>query len=103
MSTPIETKVKAATGGSTVGVAFAGLILWLLDTYVFTDQPVPDPIVVAVWALLPIGLTFVGGYFAKHTSRPAVLIAADERVGYPGGQITPPTTRAARADVKPDD
>jgi hypothetical protein len=79
-STPVETKVKAATGGSTVGVALAGLILWLLDTYVFTDEPVPDAIVVAVWALLPIGLTFLGGYFAKHTYKPPLPLTAVDRI-----------------------
>jgi hypothetical protein len=101
MANPIEAKVKAATGGSTVGVALAGLILWLLDTYVFTTDPVPDPIVVAVWALLPIGLTFLGGYLAKHTPRPPAAPDPAEREDLmerlaPGHVklTTPPTTRA---------
>jgi hypothetical protein len=77
-SGPTEAKVKAATGGSAVGVALAGLLLWLLDTYVFRADPVPDPIAVAVWTLLPIGLTFVGGFCARHTPRADSDVRASE-------------------------
>lgn len=69
MNGPIESKVKAATGGSAAGVALAGAILWLLDTYAFKADPVPDVIVALVWALIPVGLTFLGGFSARHTFR----------------------------------
>lgn len=81
MSTgPIEQKVKVATGGSAVGVALAGLILWLLDEYAYTSGPIPDPLSFAVVTLLPIGLTFAGGYLARHTARRDPDAAAAERL-----------------------
>jgi predicted membrane protein len=66
---PIEAKVTAATGGSAIGVALAGLVMWLLDTYAFTTSSVPDAITAVVWAVIPVGLTFLGGFSAKHTFR----------------------------------
>ena len=66
---PIEKKVVAATGGSAAGVALAGLVLWLLDTYVFTATPVPDAVTFAVVTLLPVGLTLAAGWAARHTPR----------------------------------
>lgn len=73
MSAPIETKVIAATSGAGVGTAISGFILWILDTYAFGDVPVPDAIVVLVWAVVPISVTFLSGFFAKHTPRPDLL------------------------------
>ena len=85
MSTgPVEQKVKAATGGSALGVALAGLILWLLDDYAFKTSAVPDALVVAVWTVVPIGLTFVGGFLARHTPRHDPDAVAAERLADPG-------------------
>jgi predicted lysophospholipase L1 biosynthesis ABC-type transport system permease subunit len=78
MSAPIESKVKAATGGSALGVAIAGVVIWLLDTHVFTTEPVPDAISVLVFLLIPALLTFASGWAARHTPRsdPAARQAA---------------------------
>jgi hypothetical protein len=65
---PIESKVKGATAGSGAGVIIVYFVLWLLDTYVFKTTEIPDP-VVAIVSLIPIGLTFLGGYISKHTAR----------------------------------
>lgn len=66
---PIESKVKAAAGGSLIGVALANLVIWLCDRYWFTTEPVPDVISVAVMLVIPTGLTFLGGFLARHTYR----------------------------------
>jgi hypothetical protein len=66
---PMERKVAAATGGSGLGVALAGVILWVLDTYAFRTSEVPDPLVVLVWAVVPVALTLAGGWLARHTPR----------------------------------
>lgn len=90
----LEAKVKAATGGSAAGVALAGLILFVLDTYVFTDQPIPDAVSFAVVTLLPIGLTFAGGYLARHTPRPDPAAVA-ERLAPPSNvNLLPSPDRA---------
>jgi hypothetical protein len=65
-SGPIETKVKAST---TAG-AFAALVLWALDTYVFKDGAVPEVVSAAVDVLVVSIVTFAAGYLAKHTPRP---------------------------------
>lgn len=61
---PVERKVKAASSGAAV----AGLVLWVLQVYVFAGD-VPDPVVVAVGALVPAVVAWVAGYRAKHTPR----------------------------------
>lgn len=65
MAPPVEQKVKA----STTVAAVSGLCLWALGKYVFKGD-VPDVIVTCVYILVPGVLTFVAGYFAKHTPRP---------------------------------
>jgi hypothetical protein len=66
---PLERKVTAATAGSGAGVAFSGLLLWLLDTYLFTASEVPAPVAAAVLVLPPVIATFLGGVLARHTPR----------------------------------
>lgn len=65
---PVESKVKASTAGSTVGIVVSGFLLWLLDTYVWETESIPDPVIGLV-GLVPVALTFLGGYLAKHTPR----------------------------------
>ena len=77
---PTEAKVKAATGGSIIGTALAGAIVWFLDAVVFKAGPVPDPVVVFVWVLVPAGLTLAGGYLARHTPRPAASATGERLV-----------------------
>ena len=50
-------------------MALAGLILWLLDTYMFRTSAVPDAVTFAVVTLLPVGLTLAAGWAARHTPR----------------------------------
>lgn len=54
---------------STAAAAVAGLVIWLLDKYVFTGS-VPDPVALAINVLMPGILAFVVGYFTRHTHRP---------------------------------
>jgi hypothetical protein len=95
---PVERKVAAATGGSAVGVALAGLILWLLGAYVFTSGPVPDALAFAVVTLLPVGLTLAGGYLARHTPRADIEALAESRASnvrrvVNRADVTPPPDR----------
>lgn len=59
-----ETKVTAAT----FGAAAAGLIVWVLDSYVFVGDT-PDPVELFVWVFVTGLVTFGAGYLAKHTPR----------------------------------
>jgi hypothetical protein len=75
-ATPIEKKVQAGTATA----AISGLILWVLGTYVFKGN-VPDALVSWIYFLVPGVLTFLAGYFTKHTHRPdlptpAILVPA---------------------------
>jgi hypothetical protein len=64
MSGPVERKVTA----SSYTAAATGLVLWVLQTYVFKGD-VPDVIVSWVYVLVPALATFTAGYFTKHTIR----------------------------------
>lgn len=66
---PIERKVWAGTGGSAAGLAVAGLVIYVLDAAVYRSGPVPGELSGPLLVLLPIALTFVGGYIAPHTFR----------------------------------
>jgi hypothetical protein len=65
MAVPVETKVQA----STVAAGVSCLTLWVLGRYVFKGA-VPDVVASWMYALVPGALTFVAGYFARHTPRP---------------------------------
>lgn len=67
MAPPVERKVQA----STTVAAVSGMCLWLLGRYVFKGD-VPDVIASWVYVLVPGVLTFLAGYFAKHTPRPGL-------------------------------
>ena len=54
---------------STMAAAVAGLVIWLLDKYVFKGT-VPDPVALAINVLMPGVLAFLAGYFTHHTHRP---------------------------------
>ncbi len=70
---PVETKVKAATGGSLAG-AITGLLISLLVSKVYHGEPLPagvsDLLTAAVTAGLAAAGSFWAGYRAKHTARP---------------------------------
>lgn len=62
---PTAKLLASSLGGTPIGVALAGAIIWLMDEYWFTDQPVPDALVVLVWAVVPLITSFLAGYFKK--------------------------------------
>lgn len=78
----IETKVKAA---STAG-AIAGIVVSVLGHYVFKSG-VPEVLQALIDAAITSGLTFLGGWLAKHT--PRVIDAG------PAGGATPPVVPPA--------
>ena len=61
----VERKVQA----STVAAAATSLAMWALSRYVFKGA-VPDVVASWMYAIVPGLLTFVAGYFARHTPRP---------------------------------
>lgn len=66
MAVPVEKKVQA----STAAAAATSLAMWALSRYVFKGA-VPDVVASWMYAIVPGVLTFVAGYFARHTPRPA--------------------------------
>lgn len=73
---PVEAKVKAATGAAAV----AGLLVWLLEEYVF-GAAAPEAVEAAVDVLVPAAAALVAGWLARHTPRIdlAALQAARDR------------------------
>jgi hypothetical protein len=72
MAAPVETKVKAATGGASIGGLLAGLVILLLKKYVFNgtiDPVLEGEIYIAAPAVLAGLPAFLAGYRAKHTPR----------------------------------
>lgn len=66
MGLPVERKVQA----STAAAALSGLILWAAGRYVFKGS-VPDVVVSWIYVIVPSVITFMAGYAARHTPRPA--------------------------------
>lgn len=60
-----ETKTKA----SSATAAATGLLLWVLQTYVFKGA-VPPVLESWIYVLVPGILAWAAGYFAPHTHRP---------------------------------
>jgi hypothetical protein len=58
-------KVVAATGGAGAGAVTAGLILWALDSYVFSGG-VPDPVSAFVLFFIPTVLAYLVGYLTTR-------------------------------------
>jgi hypothetical protein len=98
---PVTRKVKAATGGATIGSAVAGLVVWTLQHYVFRGHM--DPVLQAeVYAALPGILagaaTFVSGYLTKHGVRDLPTPTAaqiDWLANYIETHVAPPAPPAA--------
>lgn len=67
---PVENKVKA----STAAAAVSGIVLWIIGRYAFKTG-VPDVVASWVYVIVPAVVTFAAGYFAKHTNRPADVLA----------------------------
>lgn len=96
-----ETKTKA----SSATAAATGLLLWVLQTYVFKGA-VPPVLESWIYVLVPGILSWAAGYFAPHTHRPdldppAVVPAGLPQIpsatttGYP--QVTPRVEEAPPA------
>lgn len=69
----VEPKTKAATGGAATGAIVSAFIVWLLDELIWNGAEVPEvpfPVTAFVGLVITAGLTFAGGYFAKHVNRP---------------------------------
>jgi arginine exporter protein ArgO len=67
----VEAKVWAATAAAAV----TAFIVWLADTYLFVEgsaggDAVPEPVETFIQIAVVAGFTFLGGYMARHTSRP---------------------------------
>lgn len=78
---PVARKVKAATGGATIGTTAAGLIVWALQYYVFKGHM--DPVLqIELYAGLPGVLggaaAFVAGYMTKHGVRDLPMPTAEQ-------------------------
>jgi hypothetical protein len=61
----VETKVQAGT----VSAAVAGVVLWVLQAYVFKDG-MPQGVESLVYLAVPAVLAGAAGYVAPHTHRP---------------------------------
>lgn len=86
---PIEAKAQAA--GVAGGVA--GVVLWVLQTYVFKGASVPPGLVSLVDVAVPGVLALAGAYIAPHTNRPAVPAAV--------AVTTPPAAPPAQPPAGP--
>lgn len=100
---PVETKVAAASGGAGVGAVLGGLVVYLLDQFVYTpgsDQGDHVPLVVmtAVTVLLGAAGAFLAGYRAPHTAR-----ADEDGAGLVGpmGEVGPMGPMGPRGPVGP--
>jgi hypothetical protein len=69
----VEPKTKASTGGAAAGAIVSAFVVWLLDETVWNGAAAPEvpfPVTAFVGLVIGAGLTFAGGYFAKHVNRP---------------------------------
>jgi hypothetical protein len=67
MVRPVERKVYASTIGAGAGITISNFALWGADALWWPgDAIVPTPVADFVVLVVTIGLTFLGGYFAKH-------------------------------------
>jgi hypothetical protein len=68
MPTPAPArKVVGASAGAGLGGVSAGLLLWALGATVFPDG-VPDAVSAFVYVVVPLALSFAGGYFTRRST-----------------------------------
>jgi hypothetical protein len=65
-----EPKVYAATGGATAGVIVTSFALYLISGWFYNGGQVPQVVEMFLGLILTSGLTFAGGFFARHVNRP---------------------------------
>lgn len=68
-STAVEPKTLSATGGSLAGTIVSGFLLYLASVLFYHDGTVPLPVSLFVALVVTTGLTFAGGYLARHVNR----------------------------------
>jgi len=64
-----QARIEAKVQASTIAAAAAGVILWVLQTYVFKGNAVPGGLVSLVDAATPALAAAIAGYVAPHTPR----------------------------------
>ncbi|MFI2367313.1 holin [Streptomyces sp. NPDC018833] len=69
MASPVEKKVTYASAGAYLGSAGLLAILTAIQGDAGLVAPLPDPLEPFALGLIPAAITFVGGWYAKHTPR----------------------------------
>jgi len=64
----VNNRVERKVVTTTVAATVTSLVLHLLGTYVFHDA-VPEAVATAVAVIVPAAVTFLTGYWSKHTVR----------------------------------
>lgn len=82
---PLEAKAQAAG----LSGAAAGIVLWILQTYLFKGSTVPAGLVSLIDAVVPGVIALLGAYFAPHTPRPAPQPLPPGTVMTPVGPVGP--------------
>ena len=80
---PLEAKAQAAG----VSGAVAGILIWVLQTYVFKGTLNPG-VVSLVYAAVPGALALAGAYLAPHTPRTVPAIGGIRPPDPPSGTVT---------------
>jgi hypothetical protein len=62
--------VYAATGGATAGVIVTSFVLYLVSGWFYNGGSVPQVVEMFLGLVITSGLTFVGGWAARHVNRP---------------------------------
>lgn len=67
---PVAPKVKMATVGATAGVIISNFLVYLIDLWFYIGpEEVPEPVSAMVMLVVTAGLTFIGGWYARHQYR----------------------------------
>ena len=93
MAAPVEAKVQTTT----LTAGLTGVVLYALGKWVFKNE-VPDVVQSWVYIAVPAVLTFVAGYFTKHTPRSiepvtpttTTVASAPATVAPTSAQVAPP-------------
>jgi hypothetical protein len=64
-----EPKVYGATGGATAGLITTNFVLYLISHWFYSGADVPMVVAMFVGLIITTGLTFAGGYLARHVNR----------------------------------
>ena len=67
---PRRASIEATAQAAGLSGAAAGIVLYLLQTYLFKGSAVPAGLVSLIDAVVPGVLALAGAYLAPHTPRP---------------------------------